>query len=344
MRKFKEKLEISHIFALIMAIIITASMILTFAIIYVLLKFKFDILTGVLTSSSFIAVLCIVVGTIISTYFAKKMLHPIMKINFAAKKVAKGDFSVRLDEKSIAKEIREIASNFNIMVKELANTETLRNDFVSNVSHEFKTPLAAIEGYATLLQDENLSKEEQKKYVDNILENTGRLTHLTQDILSLSRLENQEFIMKKEHFRLDEQIRRVLLSYEALWEEKNLTIDLNLENTVLYGNMPLLSQVWSNLIDNAIKFSNQNGTLSINCLLREPNILVTVRDNGIGMPEEIKLHAFDKFYQGDRSHSEKGNGLGLALVKRIVTLCGGVVSLESELGKGTSVTVILNAE
>lgn len=344
MRKIKEKLKIWHIFALIMAVIMTASMILTYVIIFVLLRFKFDILTGALTSSSFITVLSIAVGTVISSYVSKKMLNPVMKINYAAKKVAEGDFTVRLEEKSIAKEIEEIAVNFNIMVKELSNTETLRNDFISNVSHEFKTPLSAIEGYATLLQDETLSKEAQKTYIENILDNTGRLTNLTQNILSLSRLENQEIVLQKEHFRLDEQIRRVLLGYESLWEDKKLTIDLNLENVTFYGNMPLLAQVWSNLIDNAIKFSNQNGILSINCLLRKPNILVTVKDNGIGMQDEVKLHAFDKFYQGERSHNIKGNGLGLALVKRIVTLCGGTISLDSRIGKGTAITVILKAE
>ena len=343
MRKKKEKLKISHIFALIMVVIMAAAMILTYIIVYLLMKFHFNPLTGALTSSSSVAFIGIIMGTIISAYVSKKMFQPIFKINDAAKKVAKGDFTVRLEEKSIAKEIEEIAGSFNIMVKELANTETLRNDFVSNVSHEFKTPLSAIEGYATLLQDDTLSPEAQKTYVGHILENTGRLTNLTQNILSLSRLENQEIVLQKEHFRLDEQIRRVLLGYEGLWENKNLTMDLNLEKVTFYGNKALLAQVWSNIIDNAIKFSNQNGILSINCLLRGPIILVTVKDSGIGMQDEVKQHAFDKFYQGERSHNIKGNGLGLALVKRIVTLCDGKVSLESENGKGTTITVILNA-
>lgn len=344
MRNMKDKLKISHIFALIMAIIITISMILTYIIVYLLMRFQFSPFTGALTSSSFIAVLSIVLGIAISTYVSKKILRPILKINDAAKNVAKGDFSVRLEEKSIAKEIKEIAGNFNIMVKEMSNTETLRNDFVSNVSHEFKTPLSAIEGYATLLQDDFLSKEEQKKYINYILENTGRLTNLTQNILSLSRLENQEIILQKEYFQLDEQIRRVLLSYESLWESKNLAIDLNLESIMFYGNKSLLAQVWSNLIDNAIKFSNKNGILSVTCILRGTNILVTIMDNGIGMQDEAKTHAFDKFYQEERSHNVKGNGLGLALVRRIVTLCEGAVSLESEKGKGTAITVILKAE
>lgn len=344
MFKIKEKLTISRIFALIMAVIMTGSMILTFIIIYILLRFSFNPLTGMITSSSFIAPMSIFVGTIISSYVSSKMLRPILKINDAAKKVATGDFSVRLEERSISKEIREIAENFNIMVRELSNTETLRDDFVSNVSHEFKTPLSAIEGYATLLQDETLSREEEEKYIRYILDNTGRLARLTQNILSLSRLDNQEIVLQRERFLLDEQIRRVLLSYESRWEEKNLTIDLNLESVMFYGNQSLLAQVWSNLIDNAIKFSNPNGILSIDCFATNNTVAVTIKDNGIGMEVEVRKHAFDKFYQGERSHHVKGNGLGLALVKRIVELCGGTVSLESEKGAGTAVTIIFQTK
>ena len=331
----------AQIFAAIIAGIITASMVLTYGIIYVLLKLKIGTLTMILTSSTYVGMLTILLGTGIAAYTSAKMLSPIIKINDAAKKVSKGDFSVRLEEKSIAKEIEEIATNFNIMVKELASTETLRSDFVSNVSHEFKTPLSAIEGYATLLQDESLSKEEQARYIGRILENTSRLSRLTQSILSLSQLENQEIILQKENFMLDEQIRRVLLGYETLWEEKNLAIDLNLEATPFFGNKALLAQVWSNLIDNAIKFSNPFGVLSIHCRPENGGVCVIIRDTGIGMAEDVKKRAFDKFYQGERSHSGQGNGLGLALVKRIIVLCDGSISLESEEGKGTEFTIWL---
>lgn len=344
MRKFSDlapRPRAAQIFAAIIAGIITVSMVLTFGIIYVLLKLRIGTLTTILTSSTYMGMLTILLGTGIAAYTSTKMLSPILKINDAAKKVAKGDFSVRLEEKSIAKEIEEIATSFNIMVKELASTETLRSDFVSNVSHEFKTPLAAIEGYTTLLQDESLIKEEQARYIERILENTSRLTRLTQSILSLSQLENQEIVLQKEHFMLDEQIRRVLLGYESLWEEKNLAIDLSLEATLFYGNKALLAQVWSNLIDNAIKFSVPFGTLSIRCDTVGGGVRVAVRDTGIGMTEEVKRRAFDKFYQGERSHSVQGSGLGLALVKRIVTLCGGSISLESAENRGTTFTVLL---
>jgi signal transduction histidine kinase len=344
MDKLRNKLTLTQIFALIMAIIISVSVALTFVIISALLRVVIDPFTGVLTSSIFIMILSIAVGTLLSAYVSKKMLRPIFKINDAAKKVARGDFSVRLEEGSIANEIREIASNFNLMVRELSNTETLRNDFVSNVSHEFKTPLSAIEGYATLLQDDTLSREEEEKYISQIMENTGRLTKLTQSILSLSQIENQEIVLQQERFQLDEQIRRILLGYESIWEDKNLTIDLNLEEVVIYGSQSLLARVWSNLIDNAIKFSHQDGILSIDCKAVGSNIVIIIKDTGIGMDEMVMKHAFDKFYQGERSHHGKGNGLGLALVNRIVALCEGTVTLESEKGKGTAVIVTLEAK
>jgi signal transduction histidine kinase len=339
--RIKARPRAAQIFAAIIAGIITASLLLTFGIIYILLRLNIGTLTAIITSTTYMSIFATILGIGIAAYTSTKMLSPILKINDAAKKVAKGDFSVRLEERSIAKEIEEIATSFNIMVKELSNTETLRSDFVSNVSHEFKTPLSAIEGYATLLQDESLGKQEQALYISRILENTSRLSKLTHSILSLSQLENQEIVLQKDSFMLDEQIRRVLLGYEPLWEEKELSIDLNLEVTPFQGSKSLLAQVWSNLIDNAIKFSRKGGALSISCHEVGRLVVVRIADNGIGMPEEVRAHAFDKFYQGERSHTGQGSGLGLALVRRIVTLCGGTVELHSREGRGTEVTVTL---
>lgn len=342
--QIKARPRAAQIFAVIIAGIIAVSMALTLGVIYVLLKLKIGTITAVVTSTTYMSIFTTVVGIGIAAYTSTKMLSPIVKINDAAKKVSRGDFSVRLEEKSMAKEIEEIATSFNIMVKELSNTETLRNDFVSNVSHEFKTPLSAIEGYATLLQDESLSKEEQALYVSRILENTGRLSKLTQSILSLSQLENQEIVLQQETFMLDEQIRRVLLGYEPLWEEKELNIDLALAATPFYGSKSLLAQVWSNLIDNAIKFSRKGGTLFIACGVFDGRVVVRIRDNGIGMSEEVRQHAFDKFYQGERSHTGQGSGLGLALVRRIIALSGGTIDLQSKAGKGTEISVFLKNE
>jgi signal transduction histidine kinase len=338
----KARPRAAQIFAVIIAGIIVVSLALTFGVIFILLKLKIGTITAIVTSSAYMSIFATIVGIGIAAYTSTKMLSPIVKINDATKKVARGDFSVRLEEKSIAKEIEEIATSFNIMVKELSNTETLRTDFVSNVSHEFKTPLSAIEGYATLLQDERLSKDEQALYVSRILENTSRLSKLTQSILSLSQLENQEIVLQQETFMLDEQIRRVLLGYEPLWEEKELNIDLALKATPYYGSKSLLAQVWSNLIDNAIKFSQPGGMLSISCDSVDDKVVVRIRDTGIGMSKEVCQRAFDKFFQGDRSHSVQGSGLGLALVRRIVSLCGGTIGIMSKEGKGTEITVSLN--
>ncbi len=341
--QIKTRPRAAQIFAVIIAGIIAASMVLTYGIIFILLKLRIGTLTAVITSTTYMGIFSTILGIGIAAYTSTKMLSPILKINDAAKKVARGDFTVRLEERSIAMEIEEIAKSFNIMVRELSNTETLRSDFVSNVSHEFKTPLSAIEGYATLLQDERLSKEEQAQYVARILENTSRLSKLTQSILSLSQLENQEIVLQKENFMLDEQIRRVLLGYEPLWEEKELNIDLNLEATQFHGSKSLLAQVWSNLIDNAIKFSRTGGTLSIGCHSFDGKVAVRIADTGVGMSEDVRQHAFDKFFQGERSHTGQGSGLGLALVRRIVTLCDGTVDLRSREGKGTEITVTLPA-
>jgi len=342
--EIKARPRVAQIFAVIIAGIIAVSTVLTFGVVYVLLKLRIGTITAIVTSTTYMWIFTTVIGIGIAAYTSTKMLSPILKINDAAKKVSRGDFSVRLEEKSIAKEIEEIAKSFNIMVKELSNTETLRSDFVSNVSHEFKTPLSAIEGYATLLQDERLNKEEQALYVSRILENTSRLSKLTQSILSLSQLENQEIVLQQELYSLDEQIRRVLLSYEPLWEEKELNIDLALETTTIYGSKSLLAQVWSNLIDNAIKFSRKKGTLFISCWEFDGKVVVRIRDNGIGMSEEVRQHAFDKFYQGERSHTGQGSGLGLALVRRIISLSGGAIELQSKEGKGTEITVTLKNE
>ena len=336
--------RVAQIFAVIIMGIIAVSTVLTFGVIFVMLKLKIPTVTAIVTSTTYMGIFTSVIGVGIAAYTSTKMLSPILKINDAAKKVARGDFSVRLEEKSIAKEIEEIATSFNIMVKELSNTETLRSDFVGNVSHEFKTPLSAIEGYATLLQDERLTKEEQALYVSRILENTSRLSKLTHSILSLSQLENQEIVLQQEVYSLDEQIRRVLLGYEPLWEEKELSIDLALESTQIYGSKALLAQVWSNLIDNAIKFSSKGGTLFVSCWEFDGKIVVRVRDSGVGMSEEVRLHAFDKFYQGERSHSGQGSGLGLALVRRIISLSGGTIELQSREGKGTEVIVTLKGD
>ncbi len=282
---------------------------------------------------------CALVGTVLSKLIGKRALNMILSINSATKEIASGNFNITLDEDSQAIELREIARNFNIMARELSKTEILRNDFIENVSHEFKTPLATIEGYATLIQDSNLSEEKRLEYATTIVDSTKRLSSLSGNILLLSRLENQETGLKKCPFELSEQIREAILSYESQWTEKDLSLDIDLDELILLGNEDLLFQVWQNILGNAIKFSTSKGDLSV-FLKEETNFaVVTIADTGIGMNPDVCSRIFEKFYQGDTSRSSIGNGLGLSLAKRIIDLHSGSISVSSTIDEGSTFTI-----
>lgn len=280
-------------------------------------------------------------GAVITLYVGKIIIRPIQNISNAFEELSKGNFQVRVSEDEKVMEIREMAERFNTMVYDLSHIETLRTDFVANVSHEFKTPIAAIEGYAMLLQNQNLSKEKYDRYVEKILDNSRRLTSLSGNILLLSKLENQETILDKTEYRLDEQIRKCILMLENKWAPKQIEFDMDLSRQIYYGSEPLLDQVWSNIIDNAIKHSPENGSIRILVETKSEMIRVSITDEGAGMSEEVQKHIFEKFYQGDSSRKSEGNGLGLALVKRIITLCKGEIFVESAPGVGTTFVVAL---
>ena len=284
----------------------------------------------------------VIIGTAISAIIGKRILSPLVKYSEALMEVGKGNFTIRLDEdKHRIEELQKMACNFNIMVNELNHIETFRNDFIANVSHEFKTPLASIDGYTMLLQDSNLTEKEKNEYIEKILNNTKRLSSLIYTILQISKLENQGIIAKKRKFKLDEEFRQTLLFLEPKWAGKSINLDIDLDETIFYGDEELLAQVWVNILDNAIKFTPVNGTIA--CTLKGSDgwIKAIISDNGVGMPEDVQKHIFDKFYQGDKSHSSQGNGLGLALVKRIIDLCGGTIEVQSECGNGSTFTVKL---
>ena len=240
--------------------------------------------------------------------------------------------------------MREMAQQFNAMVFDLSHIKTLRSDFVANVSHEFKTPIAAIEGYATLLQNRNLPPEKQDRYIEKILDNSRRLSSLSGNILMLSKLENQEMIPDKTEYRLDEQIRKCILMLEAKWTEKRIEFDMELPRQNYYGSAALLEQVWINLIDNAIKHSPADSSIHISICEKAGSIAVSIADDGEGMTAEVQKHIFEKFYQGETSHKAEGNGLGLALVKRITDLCRGSIQVESSPGSGSTFIVVLPRE
>ena len=287
-----------------------------------------------------IILISLIVGTFISVLIARQMVYPITQLSKAAKKVAKGDFSIKLAE-TYKGETQEMIVNFNKMIQELQSIETFRNDFIVNVSHEFKTPLAAIEGYVTLLQDEYLSEEERAVYTCIIIERVRQLSSLVGNILKISKLENQEIVASKSYFELDEQIRQALLPFEDLWTTKNIELDLNLPPVTYYGSEDLLYQVWANLFSNAIKYTPPKGMISAALTQTSEYIIVSITDTGIGMAPEVVNHIFDKFYQADATRNAEGNGLGLALVKRIIDLCNGEITVQSEPGKGTSFIIRL---
>lgn len=287
-------------------------------------------------------IIALLVGIFATNALTRWFIYPVKELGYAMEKISEGDFSVRLKTKSSSKEIKEIFSGFNMMAKELQSTEILQSDFVSNVSHEFKTPINAIEGYSMLLQDgENLTNE-QKEYVDKIVFNTHRLSSLTGSILLLSKLENQSIVSKKTSFDLDEQIRKSLLALEGQWENKEIEFDIEMDDTDYVGNEALLHHIWDNLISNAIKFSDNGTEIKIRLENHADKIVFTISDQGIGIDEETQKHLFDKFYQGDSSRKNEGNGLGLALVKKIIDLEGGEITVKNNEDRGCTFTVVLN--
>lgn len=280
-------------------------------------------------------------GGVITIFVGKRIIRPVQNIGKAFDALSHGDFTVKVPETEKLEEIRDIARRFNAMTYDLAHIETLRTDFVANVSHEFKTPLAAIEGYATLLQNPSLSREKQALYIEKILESSQKLSTLSSDILTLSKLENQEIVIGTTEFRLDEQLRRCILQLEAKWSAKGIEFDMDLPKQMYNGNEALLERVWSNILDNAIKHSPQQGIIHI-CIDKKPSSLsVSIADEGDGMSEEVQKHIFEKFYQGDPSRKSEGNGLGLSLVKCIVELCHGSIAVQSTLHQGATFTVTL---
>ena len=287
---------------------------------------------------------CLLVGILVTSQLSKFFFNPIKKLRGAMDKVAEGEFSVRLEEKSSSKEIMEIYTGFNLMAHELSSMEILQTDFVSNVSHEFKTPINAIEGYSTLLQDADNLDQAQREYIDKILFNTQRLSSLVGSILLLSKLENQQIPSHRVEYRLDEQIRQSVVALESAWVQKDIELDVELDRVSYLGNEPMMRHVWDNLISNAIKFSPHGGTVKLLLVKKARKLIFTIEDQGPGLSEEAQKHIFDKFYQADASHKQEGNGLGLALAKRILTIEKGQITAENIPEGGCRFTVILRTK
>lgn len=278
-------------------------------------------------------------------FFRRKWMvdRPVKIIMDAARKIMDGDYSVRIGHIRGLPEgdgFLQIADCFNKMAQELSGTETLRTDFIANVSHELKTPLAVMGNYASLLQRPGLSQEQRMEYAKAISDSSRNLAQLITNILKLNKLENQQIYPHNTEFDLGEQLCTCLLAFEDLWERKNIRIETDLEEEITLRSDPeLLSLVWNNLFSNALKFTPDGGTVRVELKSEGDWVRVSVADTGCGIRPEVGVHIFEKFYQGDTSHSAQGNGLGLALVKRVMDILGGEIGVESVYGQGSTFTV-----
>lgn len=300
----------------------------------------------VITQMTFINLISIGMIVLFEQFHRRYYSRPMHLLQHAAKKVADGDFSVRIPpQRANGKkdEFEVIYEDFNAMVSELASVELLKRDFVSNVSHELKSPLAVIQTYATTLQSEELTDEERREYAEKIVGASRRLSVLVSNILQMSRLENQKVSPKKKPFNLSEQICRCALTFEPVWSEKNIAMDFDLDqNIILSTDEEMLDIVWNNLLSNALKFTAPGGAVFVRAHMQDGRVAVTVQDTGCGISPEAIRHIFDKFYQEDASRATEGNGLGLALVKQIIILLGGTIAVDSEAGTGSRFTVVLD--
>lgn len=289
--------------------------------------------------------LCLTFGIILALIASWIYVRPVDEIIAATRHVASGDFSVRVNEKGAIGEMRSLARSFNSMSGELSGIELFREDFINNFSHEFKTPIVSISGFARQLTRDDLTDEQRIEYAQLIVSESERLASMSSNVLLLTKLENQGIISDRTTFDLSEQLRDCLLSLQSQWEEKDLSLNLGLASNVYYfGNRELIRHIWMNLLSNAIKFSHQGGSIGIISRILSGNAEVVIADNGVGMDSEAKAHMFEKFYQGDEAHFQSGNGLGLSIVSRIVEMCGGEIIFKSDPGYGTEFTIRLPLE
>lgn len=291
---------------------------------------------------AFLALLC----TVIDTMRRKKTVEePVEKILIATDKIASGDFSCRTEPEHIYGKYNSydlIMENINKLAEELEKSEVLKTDFISNVSHELKTPIAVIKSYATLLHEPDVSLEDRQKYAETLLSAAERLSGLITNILKLNKLENSEIHPELETVNLTESIASAVLSFEELIEKKGIRLECDLDDVSITSSPSYLEIIWNNLVSNAVKFTDLGGRISVSLKGGDGTATVKISDTGCGISADTGSRIFEKFYQADTSHKAEGNGLGLALVKRVIDILGGRISVESEIGKGTTFTIILN--
>lgn len=288
-----------------------------------------------------IGIFSVLLGMIITVFVSRLILKPVNDIVDAMRKLASGNYHIRVNPGKFAskfEELNDIFDGFNDLAAELEQTEMLRSDFVNNFSHEFKTPIVSISGFAKLLQRDDLTEGQRAEYTDIIAEESNRLSAMATNVLNLTKVENQNVVTEISRFNVSEQIRNCLLLLESKWESKDLNLDIDFDEYYIEANEELLKQVWINLIDNAIKFSDRGGVLGIKITETEYSVFISVSDRGPDIPDSARDRIFNKFYQADESHAGEGTGVGLAVVKRIVELHHGEVYVSS--GGGTTVFTV----
>lgn len=302
-----------------------------------------------------IAVLILILIFILATvctvcdYIRRKIMvdRPVSKILDATGKIAAGEFDTRIEIEHTYDKYNEfdaISENLNIMAAELGKSEVLKNDFISNISHELKTPLSIIKNYSAALADPDLDPETREKYANTLVSASGRLSNLVSDILRLNKLENQEIRPELTRFNLADKLAECILDFEERIEEKGLTFECELSDVFVVSSSSMLEIVFSNLISNAVKFTEAGGRVSVSLTEANGKAVIAVSDTGPGMSREVGMRIFEKFYQGDTSRAAEGNGLGLALVKQVIDILGGEISVSSEVGKGSTFTVVIKSE
>lgn len=330
-----------------LVLFLTVAAIITVAIfVYAAAEERFGDNKGMIALVMLIAVFFLaLVCTLIDGIRRKTMIdRPVEKILEATERITAGDFSVRIATDhpyGRYNEFDRIIEDLNRMTAELSKTEVLRSDFVSNVSHELKTPLAIIENYSTAIRDAEIDRETRERYADVLIATAKRLSSLVTNILKLNRLENQQIRTEQTSVRLDEMLSDAILQFEDRIEEKKLELDCDLDEIAIVSDPNYLEIVWNNLISNAVKFTDAGGSIRVSLKEERGAAVVRVSDTGCGISKETGEHIFDKFYQGDTSHAQEGNGLGLALVKKVIDVLGGEISAESEVGKGSTFLVRL---
>jgi len=282
----------------------------------------------------------VLVGTALTAIGGIYFLRPLHRLTMATKEIARGNFNVQVEAKG-SKELTRLSASFNEMAQELSLIETLKSDFVSNISHEFKTPVTSIKGFAKRLLKNNLTETERKEYLQIIVDESERLSRLSSNVLLLSNLENYSHEAEQAEYFLDEQLRRLILLCEPQLQKKDLEVEIRLAPIKIKANEEILHHVWLNLLGNAIKFSDLSGKVCITLKSEKNNAIVSISDNGVGINADEKKRIFEKFYQADQSRATEGNGLGLALVKKILDIENGKIEVESEVGEGTQFTVQL---